>query len=321
MNKIESRPCPICYSNNSDTNFKNIFDDRFGCPIVTDSVKCTDCGHYFVSPNLDDSVLTSLYETYYGRESAGVEKIVFKLPSRFRRWFMGENNLGQFNVIGTENNKLLDVGSGSCESLWQASQLGFDSFGFDVDRTSGDIAEKLGLRVAVASTISDAYPDTLFSWIQLNQVIEHFIDPVEQLSMLVKHLEKDGYVFLSTPNANSISRRICGRNWINWHVPYHQHHFTLKSLQLLAITSGLEVIAYKTVTPIVWVLLQRRHTRSDVKLGIPNPIWSSSATGPRRRRDSDALDFLFLMCIFPLVKIVDLLKQGDCQIIILRKNQ
>jgi hypothetical protein len=38
-------------------------------------------------------------------------------------------------------------------------------------------------------------------------------------------LRPGGEVWISCPNADSLWRRVFGRGWVNWHVPFHLWHF------------------------------------------------------------------------------------------------
>ena len=231
---------------------------------------------------------------------------------------MGENNLGQFAIQPKREIKLLDVGSGDCQNLWDATFLGFDAYGFDVDRTSAQIAARYGLRVKSGVSVASAYFGTNFDFIQLNQVIEHFVDPDVEIQGLLKMLSNNGLIFISTPNSSSIYRRLFGKRWINWHVPYHQHHFSKKSLQKFMRNNNLIITRYKTVTPIVWVSLQLRNLRYVEQPGVPNKLWTSPS---QRKYMNRLLDLIVLVTIFLPVRFLDLLGFGDCQVVIARPKK
>jgi 2-polyprenyl-3-methyl-5-hydroxy-6-metoxy-1,4-benzoquinol methylase len=209
----------------------------------------------------------------------------------------------------------LDVGSGDCQNLWDAEALGFNAYGYDVDKTAGEIAERYGLHVRTGATVDDAYPETVFQLIQLNQVIEHFIDPVDHLQKLAHKLDASGRIFIATPNSGSLVRRLVGKKWINWHVPYHQHHFSKTSLRKMVTKEGWEIESHRTVTPLVWVLLQIRSLRNTPELGQVSRYWKEGST----RRGGRLLELLILGVLFVPVRLTDLFKCGDCQIMVIKR--
>ena len=92
----------------------------------------------------------------------------------------------------------------------------------------------------------------------MNQVIEHFPDPDLALHNLRGRLAPNGRMILVFPNTASFWRCLSGDRWINWHVPYHLHHFTFDSFRRMAQNSGFRVVRLRTITPNVWTLLQLR---------------------------------------------------------------
>ncbi len=309
--------CPVCNSLNPKSIFDNMFDDRYGCPNVVAIRKCGKCGHCFCWPKLSNVELSPLYEKYYGRKAEMVLGTHLTLRSRVARWIIGENNLGQFSFEPVTKTKLLDVGSGDCQNLWDAQFLGFDAYGFDVDSTSAEIGARNGLQVRSGHSVGDAYPDQKFDIMQMNQVIEHFVDPAEQLRDIGGHLASQGHIFISTPNSGSLLRRLTGRKWLHWHVPYHQHHFSKKSLKTLVEHEDWEVISCRTVTPLIWVVLQFRAIKMNSKLGESNETWQLGS----QRRGARLLELILLTMLFLPIRLTDVLGMGDCQVMILGRRE
>ena len=317
MSNTVSPTCPICAHNGVSKFLNGMFDDRYGCPKVVDIYKCNRCQHCFCGPKLSPSEIGSLYEKYYGRKVDVQLGIHLALNSRVVRWILGENNLGQFAFQPNLVTTLLDIGCGDCQNLWDANFLGFEAYGFDVDRSSEEIGARNGLRVRSGQSVKAAYPNQKFDIMQLNQVIEHFIDPAEQLEDIGDHLANNGRIFISTPNSGSLLRRLTGRKWLHWHVPYHQHHFSKRSLATMVEAEGWKVISCRTVTPLVWVVLQYRAIKMDSKLGELNQTWQSGSP----RRGARFLELIFLTVAFFPLRFVDALGLGDCQVMILGRQQ
>lgn len=308
--------CVACGNSETQVFIESLSDDRFGYPDSVSIINCRSCKHFSCYPKLTKDEISPLYEGYYGRTSTTKIGDHKTLNSKFWRWVMGENNLGQFALNPSHQIKLLDVGSGDCQNLWDADYLGFEAYGFDVDRTSEQIALSNGLCVKSGDSAAESYKSTKFDFIQLNQVIEHFVDPAIEIQNLKKILSSKGLIFISTPNSSSIYRVLFGKRWINWHVPYHQHHFSKKSLRKLLDANNLTITSHRTVTPIVWVSLQMRSLSFSHETGVPNKLWSSNS----QKRFTRLIELVVLAVVFLPVRLFDMFKLGDCQVVIVRQR-
>ncbi len=86
---------------------------------------------------------------------------------------------------------------------------------------------------------------TKYSVVLLMDVLEHFRNPFFSLKKIKSLLEKDGLLVLQTPNVSSIMARIC-KNWSWWMVEDHKYLFSPKSIKLLLLETGYEIIFLKT---------------------------------------------------------------------------
>ncbi len=276
----QSFPCPVC-GEEGTLPFKEVYDDRFGHPGRFELVRCIECGHLMTRPSFHEDDLANLYGTYYPRENISPDQVVSeagKVKIAFgtmRRWWMGVDNQGQYSVRAGE--KMLDVGCGSGLSLLQARALGAEAWGIEADPNVERIARQLGLRIHQGSLYDEPFKGTDFDLIVLNQVIEHIPQPDRALRIIRERLVTGGRVVLVFPNVNSLWCRLNGMNWINWHIPYHLHHFTLAKFRQMAERCGYRVTRSRTITPNGWTLLQIRANRQSVARGEVNPIWQVKA--------------------------------------------
>jgi len=299
--------CPICLSSAVVTALPKMVDDRFGCPDVVDIIRCQRCHHHFVDPLRPDTELGALYEAYYGRTAPSKTHRY----SRLRATLLRETLPGQ-DFLGTAAGRsLLDVGCGSGEFLTQARELGFEATGIDVDPNAVDAVRALGFVAHCGAASLDALRDVHFDVITLNQVIEHVEDPRGTLALLRESLSDSGTLFVATPNGQSASLQRTGRNWINWHVPYHQHIFSHQSLCVAADAAGLVPIRMSTRTPVIWSLLQQQHAREPVAPGHQRWPWRGKPT-VRRPRGSDTKDRVVGVARASVSLIDDLRGNGDC---------
>lgn len=272
--------CPVCQGAEFASKAK-VCDDRYGEPNNYELAKCLICGHLSTAPRLREIDLPMLYSNYYPRKSTNVLNVVSEAEKILRpyaamiRWWNGTNNQGQYLV--RSGDYLLDIGCGSGTSLLEAKALGAIAYGIEADPNVKPIAKELGLNIHFGSLHDSPFPNRTFDLIVLNQVIEHLPDPDQALLVLRKRLNSNGRMVLVFPNINSFWCRLFGLRWINWHVPYHLHHFNKTSFKKMVTRCGYQVKTIRTITPNVWTLLQIRACLARVEQGKPSPLWAVSA--------------------------------------------
>lgn len=280
LNNNEQMSCPVCLGK-SNTRIREIFDDRYGQPDIFNLVRCTQCGHLMTAPRLDESQLGDLYGTYYPRKHININDLKneaalsIRPMARWRRWWSGTDNQGQYTVRPGE--LMLDIGCGSGLSLLEAKAVGADVRGVEADPNVHRIATELGLKIHIGSLLDEPFPGEQFDLVVLNQVIEHMPDPALMLERLRPRLKPGGRMILVFPNVNSLWCRIFGKFWINWHVPYHLHHFTRAGFSKMVSRTGYRIRKVRTITPNLWTILQLRACKINVKPGVPSPLWNVSA--------------------------------------------
>ena len=291
-------------------------------------VRCNVCGHLMTTPALAEEELGSLYSTYYPRKHVNAADLVAAASgvtgplARLQRWWAGTNNQGQYMVF--PNQVMLDVGCGSGLSLLEAQALGAQAYGVEADPNVRRIADELKLDVHIGSLHDHPFPGISFDLIVLNQVIEHIPAPGKALDALKERLRPAGRLVLVFPNRCSLWRKISGPKWINWHIPYHLHHFDAKGFRAFACRHGYRVIRQKTITPNIWTILQLRALSQSPVAGVLNPMWevksaaegvSAAPTSPltpssgRIFRKLIKQVALFGLALFN--RVVDLAGQGD----------
>lgn len=321
--------CPVCGGQVFDT-WREAFDDRYGHPGAFNLERCRSCGHLMTSPLLSESDLPHLYGTYYPRKNLSPDTVarqavgVASVPSRWMRWIMGTDNQGQYGVRPGE--KMLDVGCGSGLSLLEAQALGAQAWGIEADPNVQRIAGALGLRVHQGSLHDAPFPGLSFDLIVMNQVIEHIPQPDQTLRLVRTRLAPGGRVVLVFPHVGSFWCRVSGARWINWHIPYHLHHFSRAAFARMAQRCGYQVTSSRTVTPNVWTLLQMRAWRQVPERGRPAALWATAAEASGgaaaaagwRRLSRRLLLVALLPAIVAFNRILDGLGMGDSMVVELR---
>jgi SAM-dependent methyltransferase len=326
-----SMSCPIC-KGGLFLPGAEIFDDRYGESNRYQLARCVGCGHVATAPRLRESDLSTLYGTFYPRKNIVADDVTLEAGKVKRpfaglvRWWNGTDNQGQYSVRSGE--VMLDVGCGSGTSLLEAKALGATAYGIEADPNVKAISTALGLTIHFGSLQDYPFPEHSFDLIVMNQVIEHLPEPDLALEMLRERLTSNGRMVLVFPNTSSLLRRLSGNRWINWHIPYHLHHFDRKSFERMARNCGFEVVRARTITPNVWTLLQLRASRYTPELGQPSSIWSvtnrsDAATGDNSKGYllRTLLRFSVLSTFAIVNRVVDALNMGDSLLVELRRSR
>jgi SAM-dependent methyltransferase len=80
-----------------------------------------------------------------------------------------------------------------------------------------------------------------FAVVTAFDVIEHVADPAAFLRSAASVLQPGGFLFVSTPDVDSLTATIFGRRWHFYH-PYHLSYFGPRTLVRAAAGSGLEML-------------------------------------------------------------------------------
>jgi len=111
-----------------------------------------------------------------------------------------------------EKPRMLDLGCGLGFSVDFASKaLGWDAVGVDPSPMGRAGRDELGAPIEVAMLEDvEALRDQRFDVVHCAEVLEHVTDPAGFVQMLLGHLDDDGVLILSTPNAEQITPQVSG---------------------------------------------------------------------------------------------------------------
>lgn len=230
------------------------YDNRFGAPGAYDILRCDACGQLQTSPRLDEAALIDAYETYYNYGSgatayAGLrDRLVRSWP--YRLWLACDGDITFQTVKGS--GRLLDVGCNEGRGLVEFRRNGFAAEGQEINAIAADMARARGFAVST-EPLAQMPGAGSYDVVVLSNVLEHATDPRAMLGDVARLLRKGGEVWITLPNAASAWRGVFGRQWINWHVPYHITHFDAATLSRLLTGCGFAVADLRNETPALWI--------------------------------------------------------------------
>jgi 2-polyprenyl-3-methyl-5-hydroxy-6-metoxy-1,4-benzoquinol methylase len=230
------RVCPNCKSNEHKLK---ITEKEF---LI---VECNSCGLVFLLNPPDESVI---YEDYYQIDFTGKDYSEDSNFPHLRDIF--EINRQRTELIKELTNnkndlKLLDIGCGSGLFLKSCKDEGINGEGIDVSNTAlGFAKNEFGLTVYNKPIDELVEEYRKYDIITLWHVLEHFLEPIDELHKIKDLLTPKGILLIEVPNLKSIKFRLTGNKWKGGNHPlYHRSFFTSKTLLNTLADSGFHDVS------------------------------------------------------------------------------
>lgn len=222
---------------------------RAGCPVCTVAssefvleghegirlMRCDSCRLVFHNAFTDDAELREYYDDYYDRENLAFSPITDR---RFRDLLRSFESYRQ-------SNQILDVGCGSGHFLKVAIEMGWKAHGTEIASSAFDQLSRLGINSFCGKLESANYAGEFFDVVYCSEVIEHLVEPATLLREIGRIVRPGALLYLTTPNFDSLSRRLLGSKW---RVIGKEHicYFTPGSLARAIREAGFHEVAVKT---------------------------------------------------------------------------
>ena len=170
-------------------------------------VRCARCGLLMTSPRDDDVTLGRIYSELTDRSGEQEDE-----AGRRNR----ADELALVKRYALPPGRLLDVGCGAGLFVCAAQKAGWEATGVDASaRAVTDGLERCpGVRLRVGLLPEVDFPAGSFQVVTLWNVLEHLPRPAETLDRIRSWLARDGWLFLSLPNADSRIARLMGKRWV-----------------------------------------------------------------------------------------------------------
>ncbi len=248
---LEQINCYLCKSSRS----------TFLCKVSGLSYrKCDSCGLVYVNPRLREQVYFRVYDRHYWferRKALGERKISERVEINLKAATSRINLLSQFVKSGS----LLDIGCADGASVYAASIMGFDAYGIEVSDYLINYSKSLYPSIRTYKSVLELPEKTRqngFQLILLRDVIEHFYDPINEMTQIKKLLAKNGYVYVETVNIDDPHFTKSPGTWC--HSKPFEHPFLFGKIHVDRILdkSGLEIAETFNVVANRYHLLARK---------------------------------------------------------------
>lgn len=261
------RPINKCLNCSSDDiKFLYISRDRmFDVHAEYQMKQCQKCGLAFINPQPSSKELEKHYpsEKYYAyterkrRTGIGLKEYYMRnlhknnLITKIIA-FITLSSFGAPKFIRKGN--IIDVGCGKGDDLLIFKDLGWNTFGIEIEKNAATIARNKGLDVKNGDfTLLSSYPNNFFDVVRLYHVVEHLNNPKFLFKLAKEKLKKDGELIIATPNYNSLGRIVFRKYWGSLQTPRHLFLFSQNTLTKMAGEYNFVVrdIEYSPTTSIV----------------------------------------------------------------------
>ena len=319
--------CPVCGSMARHVLHPALIDKSFGvAPGDWTLYRCENCQAAYLDPRPDRGSIGRAYDRYYTHDgeaapprSGLLGRLKRMLADDYRRWRYGYN--GGSTIWGgrwigriapsiaanadralrylprpNQSQRLLDIGSGSGEFLQLALRCGWQACGVEPDGKATAVrAHAFEVRPALDDWGAH---EQMFDAITLNHSIEHLHDPAKSIETVAKLLRPGGFLFIETPNIDSVGHRLYGENWRGLEAPRHLVIFTRRSLANLLERNGFVQIEFRRGPSNLLSLAEMsRRMAADLKPESSEPIPADAPPPPGpsdiiQEREIDYAEFL-----------------------------
>lgn len=199
---------------------------------------CDNCKNVFLGNELSREEIEKFYDYYDANyNDSTIESSIGLLNKSYARI------LGKLEDYRQTNN-LLDIGAGRGHFMRCAQSKGWNTFGTEFSESAYKSGKEAGLNLYHGDISEIKFSDGMFDTVTMWEVIEHCHDPQANFKAINRLLRRGGAIFMTTPNYNSMTRKIMGKDWS---IFQHEH------LSVFRI-SGLKRILNKYYFKPVWAV-------------------------------------------------------------------
>ena len=275
-------------------------------------VKCDVCDLTFLNPRPSAVALGQHYpgDYYAFSPAAAPARAGVTIKQRLRRFLRSQRGLFAAlqrtplasrlhdpitRVVGwMPTGRVLDVGCGSGEALNDLADLGWETWGVELDPKAAARATNSGHRMWTGSLENCDVPDASVDVVRMVHVLEHVPSPTETLTAIRRVLRPGGLLLIEVPNISHVlSAAFRDYSW-SVDLPRHFYHFSPETLPKVVKNVGLNVQRVETIANPRY-LIQSVHlalmdqTGFGSKLGLSDEAWDA-------RRDAELLESLRPFC-------------------------
>jgi len=232
---LEKTPCPAC------GKIPARIKGRLGPTLLR---KCRNCSLIYSSPRL----ATSVREEMLRREPSPISSernlwLRHRMAERMERM---HREMLPFNGMTQKSATLLEIGCrwGHFLQLCRPHYRSVEGLEWSKERAAF-ARERFDLEVSATDIFRDPW-EGRYNVIAAWDLMEREPHPLEFLRWVHDHLESNGQLVLSTPNYESISRKLLRKRWFHFEPARHLMYFTPATLTALLRQAGFTDVKIRT---------------------------------------------------------------------------
>lgn len=210
---------------------------------------CDACSLAFVHPQPSDEELARVYSstTYFEQHSDTPEKQPGQERADVRVGILSKFLRGN-PALAERRPRVLDIGPGTGEFMRTVSAAGWSAQGLEATAEwAKSLARQTGLRVDASWSLAAFEDPEPFDVISMWEVIEHYRDPLAEVTGARRRLKPGGWLAISTPNLGSFRGRVYGPRWRGFTEGFeHLFFFSPRSLRAVLERAGFQEIRLRT---------------------------------------------------------------------------
>lgn len=197
-------------------------------------LQCKSCDFVFCSGIPTTEELIRHYNTYPRHDSIS--------PITIKRYKELISSFSSFRKTGN----WIDVGCGNGHLLSVAAECQWNTYGTEFTDDAVEICRKKNIRMHQGVLDPSNYPPGSFDVVTFIEVLEHINNPREELQKFHQLLRPGGVLYMTTPNFNSLSRRMLKEKWNIIEYPEHLAYYTPKTIDQLLRAEGFQKVSLIT---------------------------------------------------------------------------
>jgi len=198
--------------------------------------ECHKCGVVSTRVAEECPELQSLYDHYYDHGRFEIPTVTVRSLDNLAASFESFKRFG----------RILDIGFGAGGVLSAAERRGWRCFGTEVSPAALEHGEREGWTVSANPEADSRFVRSGFDVVTLFEVIEHVPEPDLLLGLAARYLRPGGLLYLTTPNAQSINRRVLQLKWSVFSPPEHIVLWTALGLRHALTRAGFCCARFRT---------------------------------------------------------------------------
>jgi len=230
--------CPLCYHNNKNVSLIILSDLKKKAELQ----ECMNCGlQYLIDIKKSRKHVYNENYSVWGKDEAENEKAIEDSKKTQFKYLL--KRLEKYARL--RNKTILDIGTGRGYMLDVAKKMGMKVYGLELSKYASGIAAKKFPGKIFNSEIGSLKTNMKFDIITMTDLVEHLPNIGKDFNKISGLLKPKGHLIITTPNTDSITKTIFGKNWFQYKFE-HVVYFNKKSIQYMLKGYDIKESGYNT---------------------------------------------------------------------------